>query len=115
MLHLSRLGNYVALDAEKCREYGRSLATQYQSAAPFPHIVIDDFVDPNVLRSVLASFPSSENKQYFDRDQERLKFQYQPHESPSGLVRNLFAELNGQAFLGFLEELTGFDGLISDP
>jgi Rps23 Pro-64 3,4-dihydroxylase Tpa1-like proline 4-hydroxylase len=30
-------------------------------------------------------------------------------------VRNLFAELNSQAFLGFLEELTGYKGLISDP
>jgi hypothetical protein len=30
-------------------------------------------------------------------------------------VRNLFAELNSQAFLGFLEELTGIKGLIADP
>jgi hypothetical protein len=64
---------------------------------------------------VLAQFPSNEGKEFFDRDQERFKFQYQPHESPSGLVRNLFAELNSQAFLGFLEEMTGIDGLISDP
>jgi len=115
MLLLSRIGEYVALDADECRAYGRSLADRYRNAAPFPHIVIDDFIEPDVLRGVIADFPSSENKQFFDRDQERLKFQYQPHESKSGLVRNLFAELNSQAFLGFLEELTGFDGLLSDP
>jgi hypothetical protein len=36
-------------------------------------------------------------------------------EVQSGLTRNLFAELNSQAFLGFLEELTGIKGLVSDP
>src|SRR4029077_6346348 len=30
-------------------------------------------------------------------------------------TRNLFAELNSQAFLGFLEEMTGMRGLVSDP
>ncbi|MFL6720871.1 MAG: 2OG-Fe(II) oxygenase [Sphingomonas sp.] len=115
MLHLSKINGYLTLEPDECRELGRSLAGRYRSASPFPHIVIDDFIDPKVLRGVLDAFPPSEDKQFFDRDQERLKFQYQPHESSSGLVRNLFAELNSQAFLGFLEELTGIPGLISDP
>lgn len=115
MLHLHRINGYLALDTDECREFGRSLADRYRSAKPFPHIVIDDFLEPDILTDVLANFPSSDNKQFFDRDQERLKFQYQPQESASGLVRNLFAELNGQAFLGFLEEMTGLEGLVSDP
>src|SRR5690242_7197559 len=115
MLHLKAINGYLALDADECREAGRSLADKYQNASPFPHIVMDDFLDPEVLRGVLADFASSDDKEFFDRDQERFKFQYQPNESSSGLVRNLFAELNSQAFLGFLEELTGFKGLISDP
>jgi Rps23 Pro-64 3,4-dihydroxylase Tpa1-like proline 4-hydroxylase len=115
MLHLRRINGYLAFDGQQCRGFGRSLASRYREASPFPHIVIDNFLDPDVLRGVLDEFPSSDNKQFFDRDQERLKFQYQPHESSSGLVRNLFAELNSQAFLGFLEELTGIEGLISDP
>lgn len=115
MLHLKPIGGYLALDAGECRELGRSLAESYRNAHPFPHIVIDDFLDPDALRTVLADFPSSANKQYFDRDQERLKYQFRPHEVSSGLVRNLFAELNSEAFLGFLEEMTGIEGLISDP
>jgi hypothetical protein len=115
MLHFTRINDYLALEPEECREYGRSLADQYRNATPFPHIVMDDFLEPDVLREVLADFPSSGDKEFFDREQERFKFQYQPHESSSGLVRNLFAELNSQAFLGFLEEMTGFDGLMSDP
>ena len=115
MLHMEPVGDYFALDANECRALGRSLADQYRSAKPFPHVVIDDFLDAAVLKKVIDNFPSSENKQYFDRDQERLKFQFQPHEISSGLVRNLFAELNGQAFLAFLEELTGISGLLPDP
>ena len=115
MLHLARINGYLALDPDECRTFGKSLAERYQAASPFPHIVIDDFIEADVLKAVLAEFPASNNKTYFDRDQERLKFQYQPHESSSGLIRNLFAELNSQAFLGFLEEMTGMKGLISDP
>jgi hypothetical protein len=115
MLPLHNVNGYLAFDAAECKALGQSLADQYQHAEPFPHIVLDDFLDQATLKRVLADFPSSENKFFFDRDQERLKFQYQPHEVQSALVRNLFAELNSQAFLGFLEEMTGIDGLIPDP
>ena len=115
MLHLAKLNGYFALEPDECRAAGRSLAERYQNASPFPHVVIDDFLDPEILRGVLAGFPSSEDKRYFDRDQERLKFHFSPQEVQSGLIRNLFAELNSEAFIGFLEELTGIDGLIADP
>jgi hypothetical protein len=115
MLHTKDIGGYLTFDDGECRELGQSLADSYRNASPFPHVVIDDFLEPTVLAKVLAEFPSSEDKKYFDRDQERLKFQYPPQEIASGLARNLFAELNSQAFLGFLEAMTGIDGLISDP
>lgn len=115
MLRLAFANGYLAFDADECRNYGRSLAETYQAASPFPNIVIDDFLPPDLLRGVLADFPSTEGKTFFDRDQERLKFQFSPNESNSSVVRNLFAELNGEAFLAFLEEMTGIDGLIPDP
>jgi Rps23 Pro-64 3,4-dihydroxylase Tpa1-like proline 4-hydroxylase len=115
MLHMKSVGDYFAFDAGECRALGRSLAEPYQNAEPFPHIVIENFLDAGTLKKVVESFPSSQNKEHFNRNQERLKFQYQPHEVSSGIVRNLFAELNSQAFLGFLEELTGFQGLLPDP
>jgi Rps23 Pro-64 3,4-dihydroxylase Tpa1-like proline 4-hydroxylase len=115
MLHIKPINGYLALDKEECRELGRSLADRYQSAEPFPHVVIDDFLEPDVLRGVLDDFPSSDQRRFFDRDQERYKFQYQPQEIRSGRIRNLFAELNSQAFLAFLEEMSGMQGLIADP
>jgi Rps23 Pro-64 3,4-dihydroxylase Tpa1-like proline 4-hydroxylase len=115
MLHMTSVAGYRVLDEVECRALGQSLSEEYRSARPFQHIVIDDFLEADLLRSVLDDFPSSEGKKFFDREQERLKFQYQPAEVSSGLVRNLFAELNSRAFLVFLQELTGIDGLIPDP
>lgn len=115
MLHMKPINGYLSLDSEECRALGRSLSAAYRTADPFPHIVIDGILNTEVLKSVLEEFPSNENRPFFDRDQERYKFQYPPHEISSGLIRNIFAELNGPAFLGFLEELTGIEGLISDP
>jgi Rps23 Pro-64 3,4-dihydroxylase Tpa1-like proline 4-hydroxylase len=115
MLRTTRIDGYLTLDQEECAQLGRSLSSQYRNASPFPHIIIDDFLEPETLRGVLAEFPSSNDKAFFDRDQERLKFQYAPQEVRSGPVKNLFAELNSRAFLRFLEELTGIEGLISDP
>jgi Rps23 Pro-64 3,4-dihydroxylase Tpa1-like proline 4-hydroxylase len=115
MLHLTKINDYLALDADECRALGRSVSEQYRTAVPFPHIVLDNFLDASALKKIAAEFPSSENKSYFDRDQERLKFQYNPQEVSSGLARNIFAELNSAAFLGFLEEMTGISGLMPDP
>jgi Rps23 Pro-64 3,4-dihydroxylase Tpa1-like proline 4-hydroxylase len=115
VLGLQRVGSYVAFDEQQCRAAGRALADRYRTASPFPHIVIEDLLDAGVLRAVLAEFPSSAAKEAFEREQERLKYQFHPSEAGSALIRNLLAELNGQAFLGFLEEMTGISGLVSDP
>lgn len=114
LLSLKQLEGYLHFDEAECRQAGRQLADAYQNAMPFPHIVIDDFLDADLLRRVAAKYPDTEGKKYFDRDQERLKFQFHASEVPSGLTRNLLAELNGRAFLGFLEEMTGIRGLIAD-
>ena len=115
LLKLHDIRGYRAFDEAECRAAGRALRQRYVGASPFPHIMLEEFLDADLLREISRSYPASEGKAFFDRDQERLKFQYQPHESSSALVRNLLAELNGRAFLGFLEEMTGIGGLISDP
>jgi len=115
LLTLRDCDNYLYLDEAECRTAGIGLASAYRGAAPFPHIVIDDFIDPDVLRRLSGGYPDRRGKGYFDRDQERLKYQFSPGETNSGLVRNLLGELNSQAFLTFLSEMTGIAGLIPDP
>lgn len=115
LLSLMDLGGYRCLDVEQCREAGRARASEYRGNDPYPHIVIDDFLPPSLLREIVAEFPDNTGRTCFSRDQERLKFQVRPDESDGAVTRALFAELNSMAFLAFLSELTGIEGLVADP
>jgi len=115
VLELKSSGGYLHFDREQCVDEGKVLAEQYRSAHPFPHIVLDDFLDKEALRALAAEFPPREGQSFFDRPQERFKYQFDPNDVRSAKVRNLLAELNGEPFLGFLSAMTGIEGLISDP
>jgi hypothetical protein len=115
LLTLRDRGGQPMFDPAECRAAGERLAAGYAAADPFPHVVIDDLLDAGYLRTLLAGFPDSSGRRFFDRDQERFKYQITPHEIEHAGLRHLLAELNGAAFTGFLEALTGIDGLIPDP
>ncbi|MFT3967648.1 MAG: 2OG-Fe(II) oxygenase [Sphingobium sp.] len=115
LLNFTDMDGYPVLDFDRCGAAGRSLAARYREAAPFPHIVMDDFLDADLLRRVVSEFPDSTGHPCFLRDQERLKFQFRPDQCEGPATRMLFAELNSRAFLAFLSELTGIEGLIPDP
>lgn len=115
LLTLRNPDGYLCFDEAECRAAGKVLGLAYRGASPFPHIMIDDFLDADLLRSVARAYPDRTSGRFFDRDQERLKYQFKPGETTSGLVRNILSELNSQAFLAFLSELTGINGLIPDP
>lgn len=115
VLDLKSSGDYLHFDQEQCVAAGRARAEAYQSATPFPHIAIDDFLSTDVLRRVLAEFPDREGRSYFDRPQERFKYQFNPNTIDSGAIRNLLAELNSEPFLAFLTAMTGIEGLVPDP
>lgn len=87
----------------------------YVSAEPFPHIVLDDFLDEDILNLCLEQFPDIGSARVsYQRSQENLKFEFQP-ETLSPPLRSFFYSLNSTPFLGFLENLTGIKGLIPDP
>ena len=115
ILEMKANGSYLYFDALQCIEAGKARAIEYQSAMPFPHIVMEDFLDPAVLRGIIEDFPDKVGHPSFERPQERFKYQFSPHICESARIRNLLAELNAAPFLGFLEAMTGISGLIPDP
>jgi Rps23 Pro-64 3,4-dihydroxylase Tpa1-like proline 4-hydroxylase len=115
VLRLKDLGGYRCFDAEQCHAAGVLWAETYQANQPFPHIVLDDFLDRDFLRGVAEEFPDNGEQDCFMREQERLKFQFRPDQCEGPLTRMLFAELNSRAFMSFLSGLTGIQGLIPDP
>jgi len=115
ILDLKSSGGYLHFDRDQCVAEGEKRAAEYQNAKPFPHIMMEDFLDKDALRALVAEFPDRDGRTYFDRAQERLKYQFDPNTVESFRVRNLLNELNGEPFLAFLSAMTGIEGLISDP
>ncbi len=115
LISLFNDGPRAVFDRQQFEQLGEELSSSYQSATPFPHAVIDNFLDADALRPLLAEFPSRVGKDHFDRSQERLKYQFAPWEVEGDALRNLLTQLNSAAFVRFLEKLTGIKGLIPDP
>lgn len=91
-------------------------ATTYQTADPFPHIVIDDFLPEDLARRLSAYFPGPDGIEWVERDNEHNRRRYQHDETkvPRPL-RAMLRELNSRQFTLFLETLTGIESLIPDP
>ena len=108
--------NFGFFDPVELQDKGKDLHEKYVSASPFPHIVIDDFLSPQILEACLEEFPTEPDpeSQSYDRDQERYKTSYNP-EYLSPKIRSFFYSLNSRPFIQFLENMTGIDGLIADP
>ena len=92
-----------------------ALAGGYASAAPFPHAVIDDFLPADLLEHALAAFPRPGEIvwQRFEGEHEK-KFGYFNAEDMPSSLRDVLYFLNSPVILGFLERLTGIQGLIPD-
>jgi Rps23 Pro-64 3,4-dihydroxylase Tpa1-like proline 4-hydroxylase len=94
---------------------GAQYRDQYNSATPFPHIVLHDFLDQEILERCLRDFPSTPKSVVgYRRSQENLKFEFKP-ETLLPQARSLFYSFNSIPFVGFIENLTGIKGLIPDP
>ena len=94
---------------------GAQYRDRYNSASPFPHIVLPDFLDEEILELCLREFPATpDSSAGYKRSQENLKFEFKP-ETLSPPLRSLFYSFNSMPFVGFIENLTGIKGLIPDP
>lgn len=90
---------------------------QYQTADPFPHIVLDGLFDDADLDAVLNEFPAPEAMKWmrFDNPQEKKLGFFYATSTISDVVRRFLDAMNSFEMLLFLEALTGIDGLIPDP
>ena len=109
-------------------DQGKKLNFNYLKTKPFPHIVLDNFINPaaamqcfNELKSTNYWQTEDSNNAYMAAHQmskwftpwdaqsiEQLKYQV-----PT--VHNTIQYFNSKLFLSYLEELTGIKGLMGDP
>jgi len=105
----------TVLDLKGFSERLTELRAAYQSATPFPHIVLDDFLRPEIAEMAIKEFPPLDPKEWntYSHTNER-KFS---HTEPATWGPNLQAvleELISPRFVQFLSELTGFSDLFVD-
>lgn len=95
-----------------------ALRRQFQNATPFPFIAVDEFLDPEFVREVAASYPTYEEAQEtgleFSAVNEKKKVQI----TDSGAFPEPVAKLNellaSPDFVKELEYITGIDNLLYD-
>lgn len=88
----------------------------YAAALPFPHIALDGLFPDEDLERVLAEFPSPSDEGWksFENRREK-KLGYQAGLALGDGIHRFMTWMSSPPVLGFLEELTGIDGLIPDP
>ncbi|MCB5208086.1 2OG-Fe(II) oxygenase [Methylovorus mays] len=96
---------------------GETLASQYQSGEPFPHIVIDNFLPEALAQSILDQFPREQtsNEKVYERGYRGLHKRQISPQACNRELREVFAFVNSAPVLMFLQKMTGIDGLIPDP
>jgi Rps23 Pro-64 3,4-dihydroxylase Tpa1-like proline 4-hydroxylase len=109
--------NYLSDSATLASE-GKKLSDAYAGNTPWPHIVIDDFLDPQLLEKVRQEAASVRRSEYYekfvDRKTDHNKYAYAPDVVGLETAR-LVNFLNSGPFVGYLEKLTGIEGLLADP
>jgi len=95
-----------------------ALQIQYKNNKPFPHIILDDFIDLDFIEKVLNEFPDLnqiENKLSFNKPQE-IKLASKGFKNISKSAFELISFFNSDIFLKYLQKITGIkEILISDP
>jgi len=116
MVPLSNLTLELFLPLSRMSEIKEAARSSYMSAKPFPHIVFDDFLNPELLDQILAEFPGPGQMPWrqFDNEQE-IKLASAAESSFGPATRLLLYHLNSITFLEFLSAVTGIDNLIPDP
>ncbi len=97
----------------------KNLSVDYSRAAPFPSIVLDNFLEDETLKEVVPSLESQVNSlPWYEEEsgwwQIKKKWIPDPNTLPA-VPRKVLNYLNSSEMLQFLEILTGIRGLIADP
>jgi len=105
----------AVLDIEGLERGLQDLGIRYQSASPFPHVVLDDFIQPEVARAAIEEFPPLDPEAWnvYSHANER-KFSHTDPDTWGPILRSVLAELNSDRFVEFLSELTGIESLFAD-
>jgi Rps23 Pro-64 3,4-dihydroxylase Tpa1-like proline 4-hydroxylase len=93
-----------------------ALKRQYRANHPCPHILLEDFLEPEIALEMATEFPQSSTEtwtQYKHANENKLGMAKRALFPPAiGAVTD---ELNSPEFVAWISELTGIPNLMADP
>jgi len=93
------------------RERQDTLRTEFDEALPMRHIVIDNFLDDDVARKAMNSFPLYDSMERIRNSVVEKRASETRLDLVNPVYREIFKTLRSPAFVSFLAEVTGFSGL----
>jgi hypothetical protein len=104
------------LDIDRLEQDIDRLQATYQAASPYPHIVLDDFLEPAAAKAAMAEFPSLDPELWTNylHVNER-KFSNTDPSMWGSTLQQILEVLNDARFVQFIGKLLGDDHLIADP
>lgn len=93
------------------------LQNEYLTNIPYPHIVIDNFLEDKLCRELEISFPNHNEEfwlQYNNPVEKKLLYNKLDHAMPKK-IKDALINLNNDWFLKKLRDLTTIDNLVADP
>jgi hypothetical protein len=91
------------------------LAREFRAARPFPHVVIDGFLDAELCRRISDEFPRYDAERFRNEWGELGKAHHEGIEKLGPAFAELDAGLRSRPFLDFLSRVTGIYHLVFDP
>jgi hypothetical protein len=103
------------IDFERLDQVAEERHAFYASAAPFPHVVIDDFLPQDVAEQLLRDFDATHDgwKHYNHFNERKLALTDLP-QMPAH-TQALIEALQSERATSFIGTLSGIEGLIPDP
>jgi hypothetical protein len=103
------------LDLKRFDDDVAALGARYRSDVPFPHIVLDDFLNSKTAGRAMEEFAllGDEHWNAYVHVNER-KYSHQVPSEWGPALRSILEELESPPFVQFLCELTGIEGLFVD-
>lgn len=104
----------AAVRTDRLRVEQALFAAQFANDGPFPHLVIDDFLEPEAAADLATQFPTEQvgNDTYVGLVEDRQFLRSESLMPPA--IRGIFAELRSPQFVAWLEATTGYRELIPD-
>jgi hypothetical protein len=109
-------GTSSIFDYERYEARTDDLAAKYRSNRPFPHLVFDEFLVPQVAVEAARDFPTDDDQHWTRyRHINENKAHTDHWEDFPPTIAAIVREMNSPRFLALLTKVTGIEGLRADP